>query len=138
MSMIDSAKLTKRLLQIADRYATERSQTKSVARTIAKAKQEAIAEAIEAVTQEIVEGKSDANPWRYFHEPWNHAVVRVRQNATAWRYHAGGYNYAINSPDQMRFDFWDSWVKLQVASISEITEAEAVEILGGKPWEEKK
>ena len=137
MSMIDSAKLTKRLLQIADRYATERSQTKSTARAIAKAKQEAIAEAIEAVTQEIVEGNSK-NPWRYFHEPWNHAVVRVRQNATAWRYHAGGYNYAINSPDQMRFDFWDSWVKLQVASISEITEAEAVEILGGKPWEEKK
>ena len=133
MSMIDPEKLAKRLLKIADRYAIERSQTKSVARTIAKAKQEAIAEAIEAVTQEIVEGESE-NPWRYFHEPWNNAVVRVRRNATAWRYHCGGDDYEIDEPDQMRLDFWDSWVRISVATISEITEAEAVAILGGKPW----
>jgi len=124
MSMIDPEKLAKRLLKIADRYAIERSQTKSVARTIAKAKQEAIAEAIDAVTQEIVEGKSK-NPWRYFRDNDNKHIRRVRNGEGEVFCPDGKAGY---SPEPL------GWYVQLPDLYPEITEAEAIKILGGKPW----
>lgn len=133
---IDPQKLVSRLWEIADRYADERANKKSVARTIAKAKQEAILEAIREV--ELVANVDEPpNPWRYFHEPWNCAVVRVRRDANAWRYYVDGdQNCEIEDADQCRLEYWDSWIKLSNTSLHELTEAEAVAILGGKrPWD---
>ena len=151
--VIDEPTLMNALQDIAIKYRLERERTKSVTRTIAKAKQEAILEVIDIVNgmekmptvlvqrdQEARSGAAvviDANPWRYFYETWNNAVVRVRRKSAAWRYHKGDYHYEIDDADQRRFEFWDSWVKFENRTLHEITEAEAIDIIGGKrPWEE--
>lgn len=78
------------------------------------------------------------NPWRYFHEPWGCAVIRVRRGCFAWRYHADGRYYEITVEDQRTLESWESWISLSNPSISELTEDEAAAIVGGRPWEESR
>lgn len=130
---IDHKQLVQRLSKIADRYAVERSQTKSVARTIAKAKQEAILEAIEAVTLEIGEVESD-NPWRYFTEVDDPEGIRmVRRGCEGTLYHRSGD--VIPAPQPI--EWYEEDAKRPMPFCREVTEAQAAAILGGKkPWEE--
>ena len=123
MSLIDSDKLKNQLLKIADRYAIERSKTNSVTRTIAKAKQEAILEAIETIFK-----CNSKNQWRYYQFVGDNNIRRVRDGESDVFGPYGSLNMRTSHPTCFE----------ESSLFQEITEAEAVEILGGKPWEEKK
>ena len=68
--LIDKETLENALKELVTKYRDERERTKSVKRTIAKAKQEAILEVLDIVAgMETAADKSAteaANPWRYF------------------------------------------------------------------------
>ena len=129
--LIDNETLENALKELVTKYRDERERTKSVKRTIAKAKQEAILEVLDIVAgMETAADKSAteaANPWRYFRRIDDiNMIRRVRQNEVGAVFYLDG---SRSRGDYLR------WYLERPLTFLEITESEAVEILGGKrPW----
>lgn len=139
--VIDEPTLMNTLQDLAIKYRLERERTKSVTRTIAKAKQEAIMEAMKIVNgmekmpvyvvQRDQEANHDENPWRYFTTADPGCVVRTKPGEQSRYYLA---NNDGHESCELDFEWWNK--AAQCGDIfREITESEAAEILGGKcPW----